>query len=86
MNKGLQRFFTPTVIVQIIGWIILIVFFAAGMNSHIRSSDIHMSYPEKIKAFITRPEFELVEKQRTKELESIRIMLQSINDFLRNNK
>jgi len=83
MNNGIKKFFTPTVIVTIIGWTILIIFFVAGMNSHIASENIHMSYSKQTQYFIPRPYFELFEKQMKKELENIHEELKSINEFLR---
>ena len=79
MNNNIKNFFTPTVIVQIIGFIILAVFFIAGMNAHISSTDIHMTYEKNTERFVTRNEFILL----LDELANIRSELQDINSFLR---
>ncbi len=79
MNNAVKRFFTPTVVVTMIGWIILLVFFAAGLNAHVSSQDIHMTYEKKVERFVTRAEFVLM----LDELSNIRAELQDINRYLR---
>ena len=81
MNGYIKKFFTPNIIITLVGWATIMIFLFAQMNAHTNDENIHMSYKAKIEKFVPRGEFILL----LDELANIRLELQDINKYLRDN-
>lgn len=79
MEAVIKKFFTPSIIVTIVGWVTVMIFLFASMDAHTKDVNVHMPYKDKIKQFVTREEFEQLKKQ----LDRIENELQSVNEYLR---
>jgi len=85
-KDGMKRFFTPGVVMQIIGWVALLIMSALAMTTHVGNDDIHMPYEKKVEKFILKESYDADALEVKEDIKEIKEELKELNNYIRETK